>query len=238
MEKQFTAFKLEAEVPINSDKSARATRRHFIDSFVLRDPLSKIPQKDVIEICDARITTHRNSCDWEYTRQTLKTLLQKIPTNPEPKKILDFGCGDAPIIDVLETTPELLTEADIYGVDISQTAIQGARDRTGTDGRFHFQCIRNLKLLPDYKDFDAGVANFVMHFKVTDRYIEWVSNSLKKDGVFVFNYYKAKSCIKHYNCVKKHFEKVGFELVDEFEIKLPHHDGQVKSQKAVVYRKI
>ena len=238
MEKDIIAFGVPTEVSSSPDKPTSDPQRHFLDSFALRKPLSKIPQKAVIEICDARITTHRQKCDWEFTKETLRQLLLKIPTTDTSTKILDFGCGDAPIIEVLNNNPKLLNKAHFYGVDISQTAIERAQKKSGLDYRFQFQCIRNSRGLPKYKDFDAGVANFVMHFNVPERYIEWISQSLKKGGVFIFNYYKAKSCFKHYNHVKKQFEKVGFDLVKEFEIKVPHHDGQIKSQKAVVYKKI
>lgn len=95
-------------------------------------------------------------------------------------KILDIGCGGGMLT---ESLPYYYSKADIYGCDVSATAIKYAK-KLGS-GKIQYEVIKKKKL--PYKDnnFDVCICFDVLeHVPDVDFFLKEVKRVLKKNGQF------------------------------------------------------
>jgi SAM-dependent methyltransferase len=106
---------------------------------------------------------------------------------PSKTSIIEFGCGEGFV------AGHLLSRGYGYlGLDISRSAIEKAREHTGTEGRNSFlvaDVLTDLDRIPD-SSFDIAIDNQCFHMLVTDehrkKYLNDVKIILKKDGKAFF----------------------------------------------------
>jgi SAM-dependent methyltransferase len=101
--------------------------------------------------------------------------------------IVEFGCGEGFVAGHL-----ISRGYDYLGLDISESAIEKAREHTGTEGRNTFivaDILSDLDRIPD-ASFDIAIDNQCFHMLVTDehrkKYLNDVKRTLKKDGKAFF----------------------------------------------------
>lgn len=108
----------------------------------------------------------------------LRSLTQSVAL--EKGKILDIGCGGGLIA---ESLPYYYPKAEIYGCDVSRTAIAYAK-KLGS-GKAKYAVINNKRFL--YKDnfFDVCICLDVLeHVPDVDYFLKEVRRVLKKNGTF------------------------------------------------------
>jgi ubiquinone/menaquinone biosynthesis C-methylase UbiE len=110
------------------------------------------------------------------------TLLSEIP--PESTRVLDLGCGDGHLLDLVLTHCQNATG---IGLDFSPTMLQQARTRFEGDDRVSLVDHNLDESLPELGAFDCVVSSFAIHHcgdkRKRELYAE-VFSLLKPDGVF------------------------------------------------------
>jgi len=196
----------------------------YMDRIYLPDRPSQLEEKDVEDLASLRIELGPEVINYERTQRVLSELYTKIKTklNRVPARLLDFGCGDGNIISMLIAEQDSLKE--VAGIDICEDAIALAKlkfskykdgwvEKVTWDRRF------NIKT----GDFCAIIANFVMHFPVSDLQINELYRILKSGGVFVYNDYLYKRDKTHFQRTKEKLENAGFRTVNEVN---PFYDSR------------
>jgi 2-polyprenyl-3-methyl-5-hydroxy-6-metoxy-1,4-benzoquinol methylase len=211
----------------------------FIDSIAISSPTAKLTDTEVERICDLRLTTHREHCDWSFTQETLVFQLESLRRMGACGSLLDFGCGDGIILDVLDK--HKLDEFNhIRGVDISALAVQLARKRLllKCHNRVEFWHVTSSTIPAWHEYFDCAVANFTMHFHISTKFLNWLSDSVRKDGLFVYNDYRFSLDAEHFSETTARLKDAGFEMVDSKMLTLRRRTGTSKDQKIVIMRKV
>lgn len=106
---------------------------------------------------------------------------------PEQGRIIEFGCGEGFVAE------HLLGRGFRYlGVDISESAIRTARERTGEKGADSFMqadVVKDMDRIPE-KSYDAAIDNQCLHMLVTDghrhKYLSEIRRILKPGGMVFF----------------------------------------------------
>lgn len=100
----------------------------------------------------------------------------------QPKKILDFGCGDGGSVPFLN---DAFQPARIVGVDISEKSIEIAKKKySGINAEFY-----TIKNFPPKAEFDMAFCNGVFHhIPLAERQtaVNYVFQSLQAYGLFAF----------------------------------------------------
>jgi predicted TPR repeat methyltransferase len=214
--------------------------QRFIDCLRIERPLSQLSPDEVEQLCVARLTSHYDSCDWRFTRGTLRVLLRKLAKLGKQDHIIDFGCGDGIIADILRSNQDLLPESKISGFDTSQFAIEQARRRASM-GEMHKRIsFDHLDLTSRSAQplFSGGIANFVMHFDIADEYIQWLSQSIRNGGYFIYNDYQYPHDRVHYERTKQRFFEHGLTLVKERPFFRRRKGKGIRAQMLIVLRKV
>lgn len=84
----------------------------------------------------------------------IQDMRSQVPT--APRRILDFGCGTGKACAYLA---DIYPQAEIFGADLSEDALQYGRDKFGSD-RVRFVSIAGL---PECERFDLCYVNGVFH---------------------------------------------------------------------------
>ena len=208
----------------------------FIDSIVVKRSISELPLRQVKDICDQRITTHRDSCDWEFTKNTLVYQLDSLAQYAKGGSLLDFGCGDEIICEAVNGSRKYDMFSSVCGVDVSPLAIQLAKSKMGgyDSRRFKFVTLSPAKTWPSYSSvFDAAVANFVMHFLIADKYLRWLAQSIRPGGLLTYNDYRFDTDPQHYQHTIERLHRFGFRKIDERILSLKRCTGTNKPQMII-----
>jgi len=107
----------------------------------------------------------------------INKLLKLIGTN---KKVLDIGCGDGFISELI-----LKNNNDVYGIEIAEDAIKKARNKGITiyDLDLNLDWCNNLQ-----EKFDVVFAGEIIeHVFDTDKFLKNIHRVLKKDGYIVLS---------------------------------------------------
>lgn len=109
--------------------------------------------------------------------------LEHTGCEPSQTSIIEFGCGEGFVAERL-----LSRGYDYLGLDISESAIEKAREHAGTEGRDSFMVadiLDDLDRIPE-SSFDIAIDNQCFHMLVTDEhrknYLRDVKRILKKGG--------------------------------------------------------
>lgn len=118
---------------------------------------------------------------------SIDKFLEYADCEPLGTSIIEFGCGEGFVAEHL-----LSRGYDYLGLDISESAIEKAREHTGTKGRNFFlvaDVLNDLDQIPD-ASFDIAIDNQCLHMLVTNAhrrgYLKDVRRTLKKDGKTFF----------------------------------------------------
>lgn len=118
---------------------------------------------------------HHLSFREEYRLESLKRVLPKIKG-----KVLDIGCGAGLIT---ESLPYYYPDAEIYGCDISRSAIEYAR-KYGK-GKVEYEVLRGKKFPYKNNFFDVCICFDVLeHVPDADFFLNEAKRVLKKGGYF------------------------------------------------------
>jgi ubiquinone/menaquinone biosynthesis C-methylase UbiE len=146
----------------------------------------------------------------ENTAQFLEKSLGKL----NGKKILDIGCGSGTFIRYLASKG-----ADVYGIDISKTMIDEAKNNVGNKVK-----VADMNAIPfPNKTFDAVISRFSLHYLNSfEKVYAQVHRVLKPHGIF--------SCVAHHPLAdfvinKKYDSKHTTKLVlfDHVKLSFPAH---------------
>ena len=119
--------------------------------------------------------------------RNIDKFLEYAGSEPSSTKIIEFGCGEGFVAE------HLLSHGYKYlGLDVSESAIEKARQHTGAEGSNLFivaDVLNGLDRIPD-ASFDIAIDNQCLHMLVTDehrkKYFNNVKRILKKNGKVFF----------------------------------------------------
>jgi len=118
---------------------------------------------------------------------SIDKFLKNVSCEPSKTSIIEFGCGEGFVAEHL-----LSLDYDYLGLDISESAIEKAREHTGTQGRDSFLVADVLNDLDriSVASFYIAIDNQCLHMLVTDghrkKYLNDVQKILKRDGKAFF----------------------------------------------------
>lgn len=110
-------------------------------------------------------------------------LVEALPSSCD--RVLDLGCGDGRLIDVVLGVRAGVSEA--VGLDNSQPMIERARDRFRDDARVRIDEHDLRSPLPQLGEVDVIVSGFAIHHLAHDRkrsLFREVASNLRPGGVF------------------------------------------------------
>ena len=110
-------------------------------------------------------------------------LVETLP--PEPRRVLDLGCGDGRLAAlVMETRPSV---EEVVAIDSSPPMLERARERFADDGRVDVRTGDLRDPVTGLGSFDVAVSGFAIHHLADERkqglFVE-VAASLHPGGVF------------------------------------------------------
>lgn len=180
--------------------------KRFMNFLYIPDYVYNLDEDYVTTVNDIRYEYRDIVIDYEYNTEVIQRVIEMIPYeyNDKEIKILDFGCGEGGAEQMLR---EAFPKMQLFGVDIREI------DLELLSKYYHFKKVNLNKEIP-YSDcyFDAIVALFVFHFKVTDIQIESLYNILKKDGLLCFNLIKSAD-----RGIVKRLLNIGFKMERKIE---------------------
>lgn len=184
--------------PLEIDFGGKSYGR-FMDVFYLDRPTCELTQKQVLGLCRARALEPRliNLSDANRkVRENLTWFVRK----QSPKKLLEIGCGDHPIIKkISEGFQIFLADAD------SNIVRDNVND--GLDCVL-FSASQSLPF-PD-EEIDCILASFVFHFKIYELQVKEIQRCLSLNGLLLGNVYK-RSDSSRKNLIEL-FERYGLEV--------------------------
>lgn len=154
--------------------------------------LQKMSRKEFFRINEkvaqaSPMSTHYHSsnpferCLWKLKKQHIKKLLRELVI----KNIIDFGCGDGGLIELIPP------KVHYTGVDISPTQIHSAKKRIKEISKNNSRILQgDITELKDIKDdsFDAAlVCDVVEHVLSPDKLFTEIKRVIKKDGYIIFS---------------------------------------------------
>lgn len=93
-----------------------------------------------------------------------------------PKSILDVGCGNGRLLYGLK---QILPKSELFGIDMSETAIKRMKDEYGINGKA--MDIREMNSIK--KKYDMVIFNDVLeHIEKEDEFLELCKNKIAKNG--------------------------------------------------------
>jgi SAM-dependent methyltransferase len=115
--------------------------------------------------------------------ESIDRFLEYTGCEPPLTSIIEFGCGEGFVAE------HLLSRGYTYlGLDISESAIEKAREHTGAKGRNSFMVadiLSDLDKIPN-ASYDIAIDNQCLHMLVTDehrkKYLDDVKRIVKKSG--------------------------------------------------------
>ena len=120
-----------------------------------------------------------NSHDGKFVNCMYQEIIDRV-RNLEGDKILDLGCGNGNIINLLKKE----RKADYFGLDISENMIEEAKKKCGEDVKFTVGDSENLP----YQDgqFDIIICNASFHhYTKPEVAIKEIKRVLKSGGTFI-----------------------------------------------------
>lgn len=109
------------------------------------------------------------------------TILSMMP-KVKNKKILDLGCGDGRIDEVLVKSGA----KQIYGIDISNNMIKLARDRNLENCKFDLLPMEDISKINE--KFDIVYSSLAFHYvEDFDKLLKDINELLNKDGILLFS---------------------------------------------------
>lgn len=117
---------------------------------------------------------------WQQKKQFIKNKLENLPI----QTLIDFGCGDGGILDILKNNIQYT------GIDISPTQLNYAKKRARTLGKknaqFHIGDILDLKIKDN--SFDSAIAcDVVEHVLSTEKLFNELKRVVKKNGYIIIS---------------------------------------------------
>lgn len=130
--------------------------------------------------------TNRNSTEYwnwswlsgrkKFPKYTMKVIRDLVP---EGSEVLEIGCGYGKLLKWLKD----YKNCDVYGVDISDVAINEAKEKFGIEGEI---CNAEDLVLKVDKKFDVVIASHLLeHLDNDEEFISRCSKLLKPKGVMV-----------------------------------------------------
>lgn len=177
---------------------------------------------------------YNRSYDGKFVKCMYDEIINRI-LQINPHKILDLGCGNGNILKTLEEK----TDADLYGLDLSENMIKEAEKNLNSDVNL---TIGDAEKLP-YSDnkFDVVICNASFHhYTKPEIVLKEIKRILKKNGVFIlgdptcpFDWY-----LKILNYFLKHSDSGDFKIYSKKEITslLTSLDFKVENFKKINYR--
>jgi len=122
------------------------------------------------------------------------------------EKILDLGCGDGVLTQILST---LVPNGFVIGIDASKGMIEVAKEKESNNLKFLLMDIDNLDI--DDK-FDIIFSNAALHWvKNHQKLYEKLSLILNENGTIRFNFAADGNCSYFFNIVKQTIQKKEYQ---------------------------
>lgn len=115
------------------------------------------------------------------------------------ERILDLGCGDGELTAQLA---ELVPDGSVLGIDASKNMITSAQKKHNIENvKFQLMDINEINFI---NEFDVVYSNAVLHWiKDHNKLLANVKNSLRKDGVLLFNFAADGNCSYFMKVIKR-----------------------------------
>jgi ubiquinone/menaquinone biosynthesis C-methylase UbiE len=190
----------------------------YMDRIFLPRKPSQLSAAEVRDANEVRLLLGPEVIDTKYTQQTLSEVYRRATRTRAGIRVLDFGCGDGNIVAQILTLPKTRRPADVVGVDICSYAVARAHERLRTANCGTAILIGDESAI-DVEDacFDAVVANFVLHFPLSQAHASELFRILVPHGRLVYNDYLYARDAAHHAQVKALLETVGFRLKSSIE---------------------
>jgi len=142
---------------MKKEKAKQVTKKHFDESA-----------KD-----------YNNSYDGKFVKCMYDEIVERVLT-ANPKSILDLGCGNGNVLEKIK----LKSDADLYGLDLSENMIELAKEKLGT--RVELK-VGDAEQLPyDDNQFDVIICNASFHhYPNPDQVLREIRRVLKPNGTLV-----------------------------------------------------
>lgn len=135
---------------------------------------------------------HLDSFDWDILKEIIYKEIDKF-ANFSDKEIFigDFGCGDGRILTrILKYINEKkYSNIKLYGLDISENMVKIAQKKLNKEVKLIICDIENDNIyLKQNQKFDLIYSIFLLvHIDDIEKFFGNVSESLKSNGIFIFN---------------------------------------------------
>ncbi len=119
-------------------------------------------------------------------REMLWALLEYLPSDAQPRNILELGCGTGNLSVLLSTRYE---NATIRMIDISSDSLQACEQRFSSSSRLVFQQADFRELEFDESQFDLIISSIAVHHLTSeDKRVMFgkIDHWLARDGVFAY----------------------------------------------------
>ncbi|MDD5005785.1 MAG: class I SAM-dependent methyltransferase [Candidatus Omnitrophica bacterium] len=144
---------------------------------------------------------YRNK-DYKKECRFLEDIFKKFSIN-KPKSILDVACGTGGHANILAKMGYSVT-----GIDASKHMLKRAGEKAKTNSLKVKYCCMKMQNLKCDKKFDAIISMFstidyLTDYKDLERFIFNVRQCLKKDSLFIFDFWNGAVVVKNYTPYKK-----------------------------------
>ena len=119
-------------------------------------------------------------------REMLWALLEYLPSDAQPRNILELGCGTGNLSVLLSTRYE---NATIRMIDISSDSLQSCEQRFSSSSRLVFQQADFRELEFDESQFDLIISSIAVHHLTSEEkrvMFGKIDRWLARDGVFAY----------------------------------------------------
>lgn len=122
---------------------------------------------------------YNESNDGKFVKSMYNDILNRI-SSINPNKILDLGCGNGNVLKMLEGK----TNADLYGLDLSENMINEAKKRL--DSKVNLTIGDSENLPYENNQFDVIICNASFHhYPKPNLVLKEIKRVLKSDGIFI-----------------------------------------------------